>query len=100
MHSFITGSYAYGTPTKDSNIDLVVLVTSDDLKCLMNYAKCDEGYNEQTTGNFKFGNLNLIACSEINNFLTWMKGTEELIKRKPVTREEAVKLFKKLRGEV
>lgn len=29
--AFVTGSQAYGKPTKDSDIDLVVWVTSDDL---------------------------------------------------------------------
>lgn len=36
--SFVTGSHAYGTPDEESDVDLVILVTEDDLMILRKLA--------------------------------------------------------------
>lgn len=84
--SFVSGSHAYGTPTESSDIDLVVLVD-----------------NEQTIWSLKkkeditprFGNLNIIAFSNKDNFEKWRATTNLLKEKAPVTREEAVEAFKR-----
>ena len=38
MNSFITGSRCYGTPNKDSDIDLVLRVSIDDALTLMDHS--------------------------------------------------------------
>ncbi len=100
MEAFITGSHAYGTPNKDSDIDLVVLVESDDT--IYDLLKGDEGgantdeYETSLGAPLRFGKLNLICCVEERKYEIWRKGTEQLKAIAPVTREQAVELFQKL----
>jgi predicted nucleotidyltransferase len=108
--SFVTGSMAYGTPHENSDFDLVILVSFEDMIRLRNfqYSSMTEfkenpdlfevvndgqdnyDMSKCTTACLRFGKLNLIALTEERDFLIWKEGTEELIARKPVTREEAV----------
>ena len=103
MHSFITGSRAYGTPRPDSDIDLVVLVSPDDLAKLVELSdkQSDFGHpggEHYEDGCFlRFGPLNLICVTDQTHFETWKKGTDELIAKKPVTRDEAIETLKRYR---
>lgn len=75
--SFLTGSYAYGTPKPESDIDLVVLVTATEAAKLAGIqiqedAVLSDYYGRTKTHSLRFGKLNLDA---------------------PVLRETAVAMF-------
>jgi predicted nucleotidyltransferase len=105
MKAFITGSRAYGTPREDSDTDLVVMVSPDDMRRLRSQADItedDEGeYPEDGhTGVLRFGKLNLLCVTQPDDYEAWREGTAELIARRPVTREEAVEVFTRKREAV
>jgi predicted nucleotidyltransferase len=102
MKAFITGSHAYGMPTNDSDIDLVVLMSEKTVEKLheltgSSVAQDLSGWDWKLS--LKFGNLNLLCCTDEEQYNIWKQGTRELKKRKPVTRDEAVKTFQRLRKE-
>ena len=90
MTPFITGSRAYGYPTPDSDIDLVLPVLdeqeSDLLLHLSDKSKCPIKYNK----------LNLIICTLPGQYELWKNGTEYLKSIAPVTREFAIDYFNNL----
>jgi hypothetical protein len=97
----VTGSHAYGTPREDSDIDLVVFVSPADMKKLIGL---ESGADAERYGSLaqvflRFGNLNLICVDNDTDYDVWLKGTAALKARKPVTRDEAVVLFKQLQKE-
>lgn len=105
--SFVTGSHAYGTPRYDSDIDLVILVSESDLELLQkcsekkNFWHQDEQYSRNTpqAACLRFGDLNIIACTDEMQYDVWKKGTKRLKAKAPVLREEAVDLFASLRAK-
>lgn len=80
--AFITGSYAYGTPTESSDIDLVVWVGSEAKDILAR-----GGYP------VRFGKLNLILVDNDEQWAAWSAGTRALKKLAPVARDFAVAFF-------
>ena len=86
MNAFITGSHAYGTPKEDSDIDLAVLVSEENASLLWAH-----GINE--AGSIRFGKLNMVVFYNDENFYRWKKVNDALIKREPVTRDEAISAF-------
>lgn len=102
--AFITGSYAYGTPTNDSDIDLVVYMrqsTAEKLVCFAEMAD-EEGEDEESDmavlGNsLVFGKLNLICVYDEEEFLLWKKATNHLKKIGPVTRQFAIDYLEQLK---
>lgn len=96
--SFLTGSHAYGTPYAESDIDLVVLVTNEETCQLADFA--DQVCGDERSGgddaaaSMRFGKLNLICVTNEGEYDAWRRATEDLIGRRPVTREEAVKAIK------
>lgn len=94
MKSFVTGSRAYGTPTEESDIDLVVLLESEDCFALIAQAEMNHGPLNGSGGpndvSLRFGKLNLICLDDPEKFDLWKQATDVLKSRKPVTREEAV----------
>jgi len=98
---FITGSHAYGIPTKESDIDVVVLMDSDLAMTLAPFQDnpIDMDYTKFRSVPLCFGNLNIIACHDIEVWKMWWDGTEHLKKIKPVTREFACRYFDQLRNE-
>jgi hypothetical protein len=90
MHSYITGSRAYGFPRADSDIDLVIACSFDDAAVLWkasdNPPKCT------------FGPLNLIIFvvdtpEGIERFQSWFAIHNQLVASRPVTRDVAVAAF-------
>jgi len=84
---FITGSHAYGSPTENSDIDLVVWAVGE------TRAKLEVGGYP-----IRFGRLNLILISDIDQWDIWKIGTEALVKlsksrKSAVSRDEAVAFF-------
>lgn len=91
MLAVLTGSHAYGTPRPDSDVDLVVLVGREGVDKLSELAdetgvvSCPGGQEKS----LRFGKLNLSPA----RLESWRKATAELVARKPVTRDEAVRLL-------
>lgn len=73
MKAFLTGSYVYGTPRPDSDIDLCVrvgtLATSRILRDLSESVKT-----------VRFGRLNLILCESDTEYAAWKMTTERLMR--------------------
>lgn len=83
LDGFVTGSYVYGTPNENSDIDICILTN-------------DVGFfwtNSEQKG-IRFGKLNLIAFCSIEKYTRWKDVTNSLIARRPVTRDEAIEAFK------
>ncbi len=107
--SFLTGSRAYGTPRLDSDIDLVVLVSKEDLDKLKErqffltteqkeaWDKFTKGYESLGGTPLRFAMLNLICCTDEKSFAIWKKGTKMLVDTAPATRRQAIDLFQALR---
>jgi predicted nucleotidyltransferase len=95
LHAVLTGSQVYGTPTDASDIDLVVMMDEASATELKGLHDQESSYPERK-GSLRFGRLNLIIVTDYRKFKAWRQGTAELIERKPVTREQAVELFKSL----
>ncbi len=103
--SFVTGSQVYGTPHPDSDIDLVVLVSCEDLGRLTQAAQAGSGFGAPGGTQYedglslRFGGLNLLCVTQQKHFDIWKQGTESLIAMKPVTREFAVQFLANLRRQ-
>lgn len=109
MNAIVTGSQKYGKPRLDSDVDLVILVSEDDLLTLKRLGKVTEpekdsdsdpgtaGVDHGLTASIRFGDLNLICCTDPIAFAVWEKGTKQLCAERPVTRERAVQHFRDLR---
>ncbi len=113
--AFVTGSHAYGTPNVKSDIDLVVLVSPADHRRLREQAakamtlqeiladveafeaNPDNGYDQEDVVSLRYGRLNLLCTCSLKHYNVWKKGTAFLRGKKPVTRDYAVRYFKKLR---
>ncbi len=102
--SFITGSWAYGLPNADSDIDLVVLVTEKELQQLLanqdgGKVAHEEDYISAGGTPMRFGKMNIIACTHSKQFEIWRRGTFLLKAQKPVNREFAIEFMRELREE-
>lgn len=91
--AFMTGSRVYGKPDMDSDWDMVLMANDSIIEELIDACDGDEEYEFDEEGevsySIRFGNLNLIVLQK-NQFKAWKDATEELIQRKPVTRDQAV----------
>lgn len=107
---FVTGSIRYGEPTKDSDIDLVILVSHDELKNLLHavhFLQILRGEPEAenptdykcTSKAFRFGDLNLIVCTTEEQYMVWKNGTRECVEVNPCSREEAREIFNEYRRD-
>lgn len=113
MRAFLTGSRIYSVPKKDSDIDLVVLMSEWEIlllkglnqpkksfieKCRELISPKDETiYNTVSpTTSLRFGPLNLLCVSSEKAYNDWREGTDQLRAKAPVSREEAVRVFTEL----
>ena len=114
MNSFITGSQVYGKPKPDSDIDLVIRCDEATLKLLTAQAdsidkrswgehvppSCDG--TDIVSKSLRFGNLNLVICTDDKRFAAFQLGTLVLKdakrKHKNPSRDDAVKLLTALRN--
>ena len=107
---FVTGSHAYGIPEAKSDVDLVCLVTENDLKRLQKQADSQSVWNEKgkrdnhnatklRSHSLHFGKVNLICCLDVEVYLLWRDGTLKLKKQRPVSHTFACKFFDKLRAK-
>lgn len=105
MKAFVTGSRKYGKARENSDIDLVVFVESnEDIMALDRMQGCVKGprlmsMTSQENGGlhvYRFGDLNLMAVTKEEWYRVWKEGTEECMNQDlPITREQAVEIFKK-----
>lgn len=106
MQAFITGSRRYGTPRPDSDIDVVIgcdSATADKLRAFSEggLASSDSAYYAGDevaavgTRRVSVVKLNLILCDTDEKYEAWLRGTEELVKRAPVNRDQAKAYFSK-----
>lgn len=101
MKVFLTGSHAYGTPNENSDIDLCIYISQEDLDklVLLNDSKfvkplSADGAEYPVSRSLRFGDLNLIAHTDLTQYNLWKEATEALIKHRPVTRDYAVQWIK------
>jgi hypothetical protein len=110
--AFVTGSYAYGVPHSESDVDLVVLVTEADLLRLGKLADRERtlaaeaaagGYGAAHATSLYFGDLNLICCTSRKAYDAWQKATQHLKKEATqqggVTRDRAISCMSHFRRE-
>ncbi len=90
---FLTGSRAYGIPRDDSDWDFVIHQPSGSLDVSIPGA-CVNHHNPYHYS-VKHGPLNLMVFRDLTAFEKAKELTDELIRRKPVTRDEAVAVFQK-----
>lgn len=81
---FLTGSRVYGKPTKNSDLDIVMLLSDSDKEMVIRMAKKFP---------IKFGNLNIIIAKDEEQYKLFRKGTKDLLEIAPVTREYAIEHF-------
>lgn len=113
MNAFLTGSQVYGTPTEDSDVDLVIRCDDWTVQQLVELlVQAEDGpmwYPETEFVSVKVGRLNLLCCLTDTAYAAWRAGTAMCIKKtmpedptwfvpvKPLTREEAVAIFSERR---
>jgi hypothetical protein len=91
MNAFLTGSQAYGTPTDESDVDLAIVVSSDDAERLHSLASRRGGSGGGWVSLY-FGRLNLV-CLAPDEFDAWKMANDQLKAEKPVTKERAIELI-------
>lgn len=105
MKAFLTGSHAYGTLHKDSDVDVCIRVDADTAKQISDALRDPSVHprlQEQGSidGAVKEGRLNLIMCTTDAVFEAWRTATAELRAAAPVTRQDAVKLIKLIKSRL
>jgi hypothetical protein len=94
--AFLIGSRAYGNPKVDSDVDLVVYMSPDDAKTLLENADMSIRHDE-LYHSCRYGNLNIMVCVDDAYYDTWVKGNKVLRLCKPVTRDVAIATFEHCR---
>jgi len=89
--SFITGSHAYGAPTEESDVDLVIFVDQATKKLLT-------GLSDTKGIPVRFGKLNLVMPDTSEEFDDWKKTTDILKcqsrkEGRPISHNEAKDAF-------
>jgi len=109
-NAIVTGSQKYGTPKPDSDVDLVVLVSGEDMHILQQFADAEQ--HKETKGNYdgvgglsaslRFGRLNLLLTTDPLAYEVWRRGTQKLVIEShldgPIDRDTAVRLFNGLQS--
>ncbi len=88
---FLTGSKAYGTPREDSDTDIAVFIAPDLVAEIEDIVQVRPNRGVLTCGKTQF-----LVFTDRAEFELWRKGTDDLIKLKPVTREFACAHFASL----
>jgi len=83
---FITGSRIYGSPTEDSDLDMVIIAREHEWDFLVD--------NQGGKFPVRYGKLNLILCRNSREYDSWKEARDLCIKRKnkigrPLTKDEA-----------
>ena len=94
---FFTGSRVYGTPREYSDLDMVLSMTIEEEGELLKHTDYRRSGSRYT---IRYGNLNIIPTTDEKFHRAWYVGTQELIRRKPVTRNEAILYLETLFAEM
>lgn len=100
----LTGSHAYGCPTRDSDVDVVlycedreivkILCLAADAVLTSPKVEDDQRYvTAKTDTALRFGRLNVLIVTNADAFDRWSLGTSQLKAFRPVQRETAVAVF-------
>lgn len=89
---FVFGSNAYGENyrTDASDIDIMMLVSREDIERLRPYAKGAQGYFPKNNVRVKHGPIDFTATTNLEVFLRVRKRTQKLKEDPPIAREVAV----------
>lgn len=91
LKPFLTGSRAYGVPRPESDWDVVCLLGADQIAAL------EASFEVRWTGSGRaiawIGPVNLIICVDRVDYFRWQDVTDDLVRRRPVSRDEAVSAF-------
>lgn len=88
--AFMTGSRAYGTPTEQSDVDLVVLMPREAELALRGALELPD------YGPIRCGKLNPIVCNSEAQFAGWRYATDALIQQAPQNRIAAITFFQQV----
>ena len=105
MKCFLTGSRIYGTPTEDSDLDMVVLADDDmfdRLRAMYAHENDVDRQYEKDSLSIRVGSLNMIVVKTELSFLAWKHAKDALVQEveltgRPVTRDRAVEAHKSYR---
>jgi len=107
MEAFITGSRKYGTPTEDSDVDLVIRCSSQTAALLSELADdvvtdADYGMKPENVS-LRFGKLNLLCCLNDATYAEWCLGTDTMCRNvsgplDPPVRDQAIAVFEAIRA--
>jgi len=93
--AFITGSHAYGYPTEESDVDLVIYTSDTKVHQLL------EEHFKTEKGSLRADKLNIILCKSKVEYDVWLEGTNKLITvaevAGPVNKKVATAFLDKLR---
>lgn len=90
MKAFLTGSRVYGTPTEDSDIDLVIYCESSTKEKLIELS--DSGKMP-----CMFGKLNIIFATNESQYSAWKEACQECKELSPLPKETAFKIHDRIR---
>jgi len=93
MRAFVTGSRLYGWPGKDSDLDVVILGDQHLIDVLVSFADKAHGSYSHGSASVRFGMLNLIVLSDVEEFDRWLAATDKLCEVGPVTKKQAHEFF-------
>lgn len=96
MKAFLTGSYVYGSPTKHSDVDLVIRVDQETFDQLIDLS--DAGKLP-----VKFSDLNLILAETDDKYNAWLYAKEKCVERmaalkRKLTKDEAIEIHETVRA--
>lgn len=85
--AFITGSHAYGCPTSDSDVDLVILCDKEtELKLIK--------LSDNKSIPVRYGNLNICTVTSTEEYTAWSVAKDILCGKPGSTKEERVDIHK------
>ena len=98
MLSIITGSQNYGQPTPESDVDLVIRCSETTKELLIEISDLKKMP-------IKFGKLNIICCTNDDEFALWVLGTricseKNLEEGRPIPKTEAKEILDDLRYRI
>lgn len=99
-----SGSRVYGKPGADSDLDLLMLVTPEELGLLRTMQDHPDRASQLSSNrpyySLRFGNLNVIATTDPKMYAAWTEATQELSAVGPVDRDYACRTFQHYEGAI
>ncbi len=103
MRALLTGSQVYGTPTPESDVDMVLHVNAEEMKVYQALTEphphAQEDYGGGPSHVRVAGKLNLILVTTDVEYSAWERGTVRCKAEAPVTRARAIQIHTEERGQ-